>query len=571
MSEVLELAQQLRLLSDDQLAGLVRQRLINPAHLKDFFDLAESLLQPKNLQTWIAGLTAKELALLSKSAGHKDPLMSFLASSETFSSTLTEMQKAAAKQAANVSVQPTSALLDATSAARDAGIRAFEMCQSITEVVYDLEQRRIKLIGKAGVPIGELKRLGIHLGKGVDEVRETFEVATSAELISHDGERWVLNSQSAIWLGSTLVERWALLCQTWLAMVGEATRAELSSHWTLTQGQSISGFLAEIYPFADQGADSRFAKIERFAENIGLTSHGFANPWMAHVVNLKLDKAKTDFKAHLPAEQQRIIVQGDLSIISPGPLSNNNERELRAFVETEQAGLASRYRISALSISQALESGISATDIKATLTRLSANALPQPVEYLITDTVKRFGRIRVAVDQTRSGAFITFDDSHLCTQLLNESSLKPFGLRSLEANVLHSKYDADVVYFGLREIGQLAVRVDSAGKLVSPLKFGSHIVSQHRLDGLNESIARFRQADARVAHSGDDEAMLRQIQLALKNKANLRVAYLGKDGTEHEFLLEPVGVANGRLRARDRKADLERTLPLANIIRLELA
>ena len=244
---------------------------------------------------------------------------------------------------------------------------------------------------------------------------------------------------------------------------------------------------------------------------------------------------------------------------------------MRAFVETEQAGLASRYRISALSISQALESGISATDIKSTLTRLSANALPQPVEYLITDTVKRFGRIRVATDQTRSGALITFDDSHLCTQLLNESSLKPFGLRSLEANVLHSKYDADVVYFGLREIGQLAVRVDSAGKLVSPLKFGSHIVSQHRLDGLNDSIARFRQADARVAHSGDDEAMLRQIQLALKNKANLRVAYLGKDGTEHEFLLEPVGVANGRLRARDRKADLERTLPLANIIRLELA
>jgi len=65
--------------------------------------------------------------------------------------------------------------------------------------------------------------------------------------------------------------------------------------------------------------------------------------------------------------------------------------------------------------------------------------------------------------------------------------------------------------------------------------------------------------------------MLRQIQLALKNKANLRVAYLGKDGVEYEFLLEPVGVANGRLRARDRKADLERTLPLANIIRIELA
>jgi hypothetical protein len=29
--------------------------------------------------------------------------------------------------------------------------------------------------------------------------------------------------------------------------------------------------------------------------------------------------------------------------------------------------------------------------------------------------------------------------------------------------------------------------------------------------------------------------------------------------------LEPSGVANGRMRARDRKADIERTIPIANI------
>ena len=571
MSEVLELAQQLRLLSDEQLAALVRQRMINTAHLKDFFDLAESLLQPKNLQTWIAGLTADELSSLRAGTAHTDQLMAFLARSETFAATLQEMQRISAKQIAKQPQPEGFAKLDATASARDGGIRAFETCQSITEVIYDLEQRRIKLVGKSGVPISELKRLSLHLGKTVDEVRETFEVAAAAELISNDGERWVLNSQSATWLSGSLVDRWAMLCETWLALVGESTRLELVTKWSLAAKQSLNDFFEKVYPFAEQGENSRFAKIERFAENIGLTSHGFANPWLQRVAKQEFDQAKTEIKTHLPADQERIIVQGDLSIISPGPLSTANERELRAFVETEQAGLASRYRISALSISQALESGVTAADIKATLVRLSGLDLPQPVDYLITDTIKRFGRIRVAYDQSNGGALISFDDHHLCTQLLNETSLKPFGLRSVAANTLHSKYDADVVYFGLREIGQLAVRVDSAGALVSPLKFGSRSVLQNRLDGLGESISRFREADARVAHSGDDEAMLRQIQLALKNKANLRVAYLGKDGAEHEFLLEPVGVANGRLRARDRKADLERTLPLANIIRLELA
>ena len=31
------------------------------------------------------------------------------------------------------------------------------------------------------------------------------------------------------------------------------------------------------------------------------------------------------------------------------------------------------------------------------------------------------------------------------------------------------------------------------------------------------------------------------------------------------FSLEPIGVANGRLRAKDRKADIERTLPVSAI------
>jgi hypothetical protein len=38
------------------------------------------------------------------------------------------------------------------------------------------------------------------------------------------------------------------------------------------------------------------------------------------------------------------------------------------------------------------------------------------------------------------------------------------------------------------------------------------------------------------------------------------------DGSESEYLLEPAGLASGRLRARDRRADIERTLPLSSIV-----
>jgi hypothetical protein len=58
--------------------------------------------------------------------------------------------------------------------------------------------------------------------------------------------------------------------------------------------------------------------------------------------------------------------------------------------------------------------------------------------------------------------------------------------------------------------------------------------------------------------------------LAIKNKAKARFTVSSNSGEEIEFLLEPIGIANGRLRAKDRKADIERTLPIANIIRVVL-
>jgi hypothetical protein len=42
------------------------------------------------------------------------------------------------------------------------------------------------------------------------------------------------------------------------------------------------------------------------------------------------------------------------------------------------------------------------------------------------------------------------------------------------------------------------------------------------------------------------------------------------NGEQVEYLVEPVGVANGRLRAKDRKADIERTLPLSSVVSIAI-
>ena len=59
--------------------------------------------------------------------------------------------------------------------------------------------------------------------------------------------------------------------------------------------------------------------------------------------------------------------------------------------------------------------------------------------------------------------------------------------------------------------------------------------------------------------------LARQIEAAIREKRTLTVSVRMPGGTVSDYLLEPTSVANGRMRARDRRADIERTLPLSSI------
>jgi hypothetical protein len=74
----------------------------------------------------------------------------------------------------------------------------------------------------------------------------------------------------------------------------------------------------------------------------------------------------------------------------------------------------------------------------------------------------------------------------------------------------------------------------------------------------------------RVLDEGDEAAteqawLARQLEAAARAKETLTVTVRMPGGDTADYLLAPASVANGRLRARDRKADIERTLPLSAI------
>ena len=82
-----------------------------------------------------------------------------------------------------------------------------------------------------------------------------------------------------------------------------------------------------------------------------------------------------------------------------------------------------------------------------------------------------------------------------------------------------------------------------------------HVGGLHRLRRIGESTS---------AENG--QAWLeRQLDTAIKAKIGLTVTVAMPDGSSVDLQLEPASVAGGRLRARDRRSDLERTLPLKSI------
>ena len=63
--------------------------------------------------------------------------------------------------------------------------------------------------------------------------------------------------------------------------------------------------------------------------------------------------------------------------------------------ETETNSLASSYRVTASSVTRALTAGESVPSLRGFLAEISLTGIPQPLEYLLTDTAARFGTLRV--------------------------------------------------------------------------------------------------------------------------------------------------------------------------------
>jgi hypothetical protein len=430
--------------------------------------------------------------------------------------------------------------------------------QAVTELIFDLDQHLVREVAKGSLGLPDIKRASAHLGKSKEYVKTIFELAKVAGVVAASEKRFQPTALADSWISASPKARWLILCEAWLSMLGAAGSKELLTQLGQHRSKKLKDLIQIGFPFSSLAPASRINRLADMAEQIGLSSSGSPASWLADVLAGKLAPAAKALESRLPAQQERIIIQADLSIITPGPLASSLEVQLRKFADTENIGLASSYRISPLSISCGLEEGMTESQIRALLQKLNGADLPQPVDYLIRETAERFGRLKISAHEKAS--LLVSSDELLAKQITMDSKLKPLMLEN-KSQGIYSPVDAQSLYHSLRESGYLAVMVDEKGKVIAPSSIHK---SSNEAAAFLQQIERLRAQDVEMADAAPASDMERKILLAIKTKSTLKVQ-INANGKVIDYLLEPIGIANGRLRARDRKADIERTLPVSAI------
>lgn len=501
--------------------------------LQDLFDLSRVLLTKREIESRIRELSAAELRNLLDQKPTKNLRDAMLSDKEMVFDSAFEL----AKTLSPIAIKP--------SKNQQAGSphSAYETLMTITELLFACERNWLSVI-RSGLRAQDAKELADILKLPTTEIQLRFVLAQKAGLIIALEDRFVATQTGLNWLDKNNSDRWEALAES----VFDLPELVLSD-------SAITGSISEQFPLKNQND----LQLLIFGPCLGLLDESIPTEALKLAKNKGLSQAAEHLSSALPTPVVKLIVQADLSITSPGPITPALHKDLDIFAQSEDLGLACRFRLSLMSITHGLETGLSIDEITQTLRDLSDRELPQPVNYLLAEAAKRFGEL--TVQESTLGSLIACQDPILLAQIGNEAGLSALMLRATPDGKLESRLAAAMIYFNLRQAGYPAVMIDDKGAIVSPrlrIELPEVAIDQSTL----EKAARLLSEESKEPAQDD---MLRQLQFALKNKLKVTIKLQHPAGHELEYHIEPLGIAGGRIRGRDLEKEAELTLPLSRV------
>lgn len=614
MTTTLALAARLRALGDDDLVAALHGRSIRRQGVSDFFDLAEALLDGDSVQRALVGLDRTRLATLIALGRADAPLdaagVASVLDREPATAGTTAEEAASALDAlralllahpdgdtggltgydavtARLSAWPESGLpspdeLLATAPPpalapvpdterrftdRLAADRAFEAVVAVSELLAELAREGARELQRGGLALPAVKRLTEALAVDPQTLPTVLSVASRAGLVAVEDAQWLPAEPAAEWLHASTPDRWRGLAAAWLAALPDDLRALVAARSRAAWGESLREHVAWLYPAAGEEAQARVDAHLRDAEWLGITAGGAPATAGSALVEGGAEAAAIALAPSFPAEVRGVYLQHDLTVVSPGPLAPDLEARLRGMADLESRALASTFRFSAASVDRAITAGETAATIREFLAGISLTGLPQPLDYLITDVTERHGRVRVrTVDDGEARTAVRSADTTLLRTIEVDQSLSSLRLTPARADVLHSRFPRDVVFWALSDARYPVVAEDADGEPVALRRqryAHPHPVASRDQD--RELVERLRAADGAGNDDTGEQWLARQLDQAVRARQPVIVEVAMPDGRHVDYTLEPTGVGGGRLRGRDRAADIERTLPLSSV------
>jgi hypothetical protein len=621
MTDALVLAARLRALDDDVLAGLIRDRRLDARRIDDLFDLADALLSPDAVAGILEQLDRVALAVLAVASAEGatarrvplDAVRSSIARRSGDDPIDADVLAEAARRAVctlladlddgGLTTHPEVAAalaswphegrpgtddlahlappaplaavprVDAHDVDRRSGESAFRSVVAVAALVDELTREPARELSRGGMSLPDARRLSAALAVDLDDVPVLLSVADRAGLVARSGRTWSATDAAAAWSGRPTAERWRSLAASWLAELSPTTRVILADRADAEWGPGLIDSVLWRFPGGSAWIEERITVFTRDAGLLGITDGDVPSAAGRRLLTAGPDAAAAALAPHLPPEVDRVYLQHDLTVVSPGPLDPAVESRLLEVADVEGRGLAASYRISPESVARALSAGATGDGIRSFLSGVSLTGIPQPLDYLLDEAVARFGRLRVrpagaAVGGPGARTLVASDDAALLATLLVDRDLAPLRLARVDDATLESAATPEAVERALTAARLGPVREDADGRRVAPpsrTSPGGRPAREPEPDAADALVARLRSVDG-----PDDDAAwtVRQLEVAIRAKAALTVRVRMPDGREVDHVLEPASIAGGRLRARDRIADVERTLPVSSIVSL---
>ncbi|WP_225839823.1 helicase-associated domain-containing protein [Streptomyces sp. NK08204] len=355
---------------------------------------------------------------------------------------------------------------------------------SVLSVCATTPPARLK---SGGVGTRELTRIGKAARCEETVVRLTLETAYKAGLMARDGDRVATTDAYDTWAESQPAERLPALLHAWWALgltpsqardndnkalpalagtpscAGclQARKGLLTAASRLPAGQGAKN-AAELGPLAHWSRPlaevlpqdaTPFATVIREAELLGVLARGALSPLGAALLTDSTEGLAVACHRLLPAATGTARFGGDLTAIVTGTPAARLVTLLDSVADRETGGTASVWRFSPASVRRALDAGRSPDSIEADLAAVAANPLPQPLSYLIMDTARSHGRIRIA----SAACVVHGEEPALLAEIAAHRKLSRLGLRHLAPTVLVSRTPLERTLAALRTEGYAPV------------------------------------------------------------------------------------------------------------------